>query len=114
MLNTSPNYYTNPPKQSPLTTQNNQENLLVQSSKADKLTVMSRIEICLLPFKPHRSKNVSRHILQKLIKIWHSNSNFVPDKSNSLIPSNRNSKQHGNLSNKKAKSGPREATITHP
>lgn len=64
--------------------QSTEANLLIQSCKTDKLTVMSRIELCLSPFKPDRSKNVSWCILQQFIKIRHCNSDFVTKKSNAL------------------------------
>lgn len=62
----------------------NRETLLVQSCKTDELAEMSGIKLGLSPFKPNRGKNVSRRILQQLVKIWHNNSNFVTDKSKSL------------------------------
>lgn len=39
---------------------------------------MSGIKLSLPPFKPDRSKNMSGCVLQQLLEIWHSYSNFIP------------------------------------
>lgn len=57
------------------------KNLLVKCSKAYKLTVMDGIIFGFSPLMPNSGKNLHRGIIEKFIKIWHSNSNFEAAKA---------------------------------
>ena len=57
------------------------KNLLVKCSKAYKLTVMDGIMSGFSPLMPNSGKNLHRGIIEKFIKIWHSNSDFEAAKA---------------------------------